>query len=198
MFQKKKEEELIELSEKEIQELKKKLIVKQNDPENLEVKDLQIKDIIPQSYNGTIITISEGYHTLLLPYGMEKGKFRTFRKSAGGIFSKDVLNYSRNKDHGKYVLLEGKGERKIVRLIEDEELSIFDSLRLVKGILKDKPYMVLRNLGQDEKLTSTNRYINENSESEEVEETIAIVPHSIENVDDDYDTHTSSISLFDE
>lgn len=199
MFQKKKkEEEPIQLTEKEIQEIKKKLTDKQNDPENLEVKDLDISQLVPQFYNDVVISIFEGYHTLFLPSNMEKGKFRTFRRSAGGIFSKDVLNFSREKDHGKYLLLEGKGERKIVRLIEDEELTMFKHLKLVKGILKDKPYMILKNLDEKEKLSSTGRYIKENSELEEVEETINIEPHVIAEEDDEYNSNTSSVSLFDE
>jgi hypothetical protein len=199
MFQKKKKEiEIKELTEKDIQNLKKKLTDKQSDPENLEVKDLNISEIIPQVYNDVIISILDGYHTLYLPNNMEKGKFRTWRKSAGGMFSKDVLNYSREKDHGKYVLIEGKGERKIVRLIEDEELSLFSHLKLVKGILKDKPYMILKNLAENENLTSSVRYIKENSEHEEVEETITVAPQATASDDDEYDSNTSSVSLFDE
>jgi len=85
-----------------------------------------------------------------------------------------------------------------VRLIEDEELTAFKSLRLVKGILKDKPYMVLKNLMPDEKLTGVGRYIKENSEHDEVEETININIPVINSEDDDFESHTSSVSLFDE
>lgn len=200
MFQKKvKEEEPTPLTEKEIQDLKKKLTSKEADIDALNVKDLEISDIIPQVYNDVIITIDpDGYQTLHLPYGMDKNKFRTFRKSAGGVFSRDVLDYSRNKDHGKYVLIEKKGERKIVRLIEDEELTLFKSLRLVKGIVKDKPYMILRNLEENDKLTNSVRYIKENSEHEEGEEVINVAPQVTAKDDDEYDSNTSSVSLFDE
>lgn len=199
MFQKKKkEEEQVQLTEKEIQDLKKKLNSKETDIDAINVTDLKMSDIIPQSYNDVIVNIIDGYHTLYLPEGMEKGKFRTWRRSAGGMYSKDVLAFSRGKEHGKYVLIEKKGERKIVRLIEDEELSLFKHLKLVKGIVKDKPYMIFKNLQENEKLTSTVRYIKENSEHKEGEEVINIVTQINENDDDDYDTNTSSVSLFDE
>jgi hypothetical protein len=186
------------LTEKEIKSLKKKLTDKETDVDAINVKDLKLSEIIPQSYNGTIITIMDGYHTLYLPDGMEKGKFKTFRKSVGGIFSEDVLNYSRGKEHGNYVLIEKKGERKIVRLIEDEELTTFKHLRLIKGILKDKPYMVLRSLGENDKLTSNERYIKENSENLETEEVMVVNPQVIATDDDDHETNGTSVSLFDE
>jgi hypothetical protein len=199
MFQKKIEEEKVqELTEKEIQKLKEKLGKNDDELDDIKIKDLKISDIIPQSYNDVIITIMDGYHTLHLPPTMEKGKFKTWRKSAGGMFSKDVLNFSRKKEHGKYVLIEGRGERKIVRLIEDEELNEFKHFKLVKGIVKDKPYMILKKLSPGEKLTNTRRYIKENSEHVEIEETINITPQMLSNSDDDYDTNVSSVSLFDE
>jgi hypothetical protein len=200
MFQKKvkEEEEPTSLTEKEIKSLKDKLTEKSENLDDLKIKDLKMNDLIPQVYNNVVITIMDGYSTLDLPYGMDRGKFKTFQKSAGGAFHRDVLNFSRGKKHGKYLLVEGKNERKIVRLIEDEELTAFKSLRLVKGILKDKPYMVLKNLMPDEKLTGVGRYIKENSEHDEVEETININIPVINSEDDDFESHTSSVSLFDE
>lgn len=201
MFQKKnKEEEPVVLTTKGIQSLKEKLVKdhKNEEIDNLSIKDLKMDELIPQEYNGVIITIMDGYQTLDLPVSMEKNKFKTWRKSAGGVFSRDVLNYSRNKEHGKYVLLEGNGEKKIVRLIEDEELFMFKHLKLIKGIIKDKPYMLLKNVDNNDKLTSNGRYIKENSEHEKVEETIAIGPQVTASDTDDFESHTSSVSLFDE
>lgn len=186
------------MTEKDIKSLKKKLTDKETDIDAINVKDLKMGELYPQSYNGTVITIMDGYHTLCLPDGMEKGKFKTFRKSAGGIFSKDLLNFSRNKEHGKYVLIEKKGERKIVRLIEDEELTTFKHLKLVKGILKDKPYMVLRTLSENDKLTSAERYIKENSEELATDEVMAVNPQVTASDDDDHETNGTSVSLFDE
>jgi len=130
---------------------------------------------------------------------MDGPKFKTFRKSNGGVFNRDVLAYKRGKEYGKYVLIEGNRERKIVRLIEDEELLLFQTLRLVKGIVKDKPYMLLRKLGEKEKLTSSGRYIEkENSEHDIEVEPMVITPQVIAGDDEDIDITTTSVSLFDE
>lgn len=199
MFQQNnKEEEIVRLSEKEIQTYKKKIAKKQNDPDNLEIKDLKINEIIPQVYNNVIITIFEGYHTLFLPDGMDKHKFKTFKKSPGGIFSKDVLNFSRGKKQGQYLLLSVEGQRKIIRLVENDEISMFKHLKLIKGILKDTPYMILRELEENDNLTNSLRYIKENSEHEEIDEVISITPQISSSVDDDCDSPISSVSLFDE
>lgn len=184
-------------TEKEIKALKEKLTTKE-DLSDLKVKDLKMADIIPQSLNGVIITKLDGYHTLMLPDFMDQGKFKTWLKSSAGMFSKDALNYLRGKEHGKYVLIEGNGERKIVRLIEDDELHLFKSLRLVKGIVKDKPFMTVRDLDENDKLTSNKRYIKENSEIVELEETMAVNPQPLPGVEDDHESLGSSVSLFDE
>lgn len=166
--------------------------------ENLNIKDLEIKDLIPQSFNGTVVSVVNGLQTLYLPIGMDGPKFKTFRKSRGGIFSKDVLEYNRGKECGKYVLIEGNGERKVVRIIEDEEMLLFQSLRLIKGIVKDKPYMLLRNLAQNEKLTSAGRYIDKENSDYEIEVEEMIVTPQVKAVEEDHDATTTSISLFDE
>jgi len=157
-----------------------------------------MEDIIPQSLNGVIIAKLDGYHTLVMPDGMDQGKFKTWLKSSAGVFSKDALNFLRGKEHGKYVLIEGKGERKIARLIEDDELHLFKSLRLVKGIVKDKPFMTVRDLHENDKLTSSERYIKENSEIVEPAETMVIDPQPSTGVEDDHESLGNSVSLFDE
>lgn len=166
--------------------------------DNLDIKDLDIKDIIPQSFNGTIVTVMNDKHTLQLPIGMDGPKFKTFRKSNGGVFNRDVLAWKRGKEHGKYVFIEGNGERKIVRIIEDDEMLFFQSLKLIKGIVKDKPYMLLRNLKPGDKLTSTGEYIVKENSEHEIEVPEMIVTPQVKVEDDDHDVPTTSVSLFDE
>ena len=187
---------MIPLTEKDIQNLKDKLSEKY-DLSNLTIKDLNVGELIPQSFNGTIISELNGRHCLNLPDGMDQPKFKTFFKSPGGMFARDSLAYMRGKEHGKYLLIEGKGERKIVRLIEDEELLLFQTLKLIKGIVKDKPFMLLRNLLPEEKLSNSERYIKENSEHEEPEEVMAVQPQTAK-PEDDHETNATSVSLFDE
>jgi hypothetical protein len=200
MFQKKKIiiPEPEPLTKNDIKKIKDKL-TKDEKLENLNIKDLEIKDIIPQSFNGTIITIMDGLHLLWLGEKMDEPKYRTFlRKSKGGIFNKDVLAYRRGNPHGDYVLIEGNGERKIVRLIEDEEILSFKSVHLIHGIIKDKPYMLLRNLESKDKLIFVGRYIEkENSEhGSKVEEMIEAPQVKAEGKG--HNSITSSVSLFDE
>jgi len=199
MFQKKKiiEPEPLPLTTKEIKNLKSKLSEKEN-LSNLSIKDLTIDKIIPQRIKDVVILKMDGYHTLGLPMGMDYAKFKTWRKSNGGVFNRDVLNYLRGKPYGKYVLVEGKGERKIIRIIEDDELYVFKFLRLANGIIKDKPYMLLKNLSTDEKLTNTQRYIKENSEHKKDVEKMVIDPKVIAELENDHKSTNSSVSLFDD
>lgn len=197
MFQKKKIEEPIPepLSVKEIKILKDKLEEKE-DLDNLSIKDLKIKDIIPQNIKNVIILELDGRHTIVLPENMEKNKFKTWRKSKGGIFNTDVLNYLRDKKHGQYVLIGDKTNKHIVRLIEDDELHLFQALKLVNGVIKDKAYMLLRTLGDKERLTNTKTLIiNPEFEEEEVE-TMTIDQAATIKPEDDHEPVTSSVSLF--
>ena len=109
------------------------------------------------------------------------------------------MAYHKGREHGKYLLIEGNGERKIVRLIDDEEILLFQTLRLINGIVKDKPYMLLKKIESGEKLTGNEGYIKKNSEYESIknEEVININPVAIV-IEDDHDYNTSSISLFDD
>jgi len=199
MFHKKKIEEItpLPLTEKEIKTIKDKLSEKENI--NLEVKDLNINELIPQVFNDTKVTIYDDHHTLILAYGMSGDKFKTFQKSRGGIFNRDVLAYYRGLEHGKYLLIEGRGGIKtIIRLIDDDELLLFQTLKLIHGIIKDKPFMELRTLQEGEKLTQTTRYIKEtNNMHEEILEVEYVVPHNIK-AKEEQDPISTSVSLFDE
>jgi len=184
------------LTEKDIKKIKAKLA--ENEESELKIKDLKMGQIIPQAFENAVITMYDNRHQIVLGDTMNGDKFKTFRKSKGGMFTKDSLLYSRGHDHGKYLLIEGNGERRIVRLIEDEELLLFQTLRLIHGIVKDKPYMLLKKLEKGEKLSSSEIYIKKNSEQEDVaEEVINIAPVTIP-AEDDHDSVTSSVSLFDE
>ncbi len=196
MFQKKKEVEPapIPLSDKEIKSLKENLIEKKN-LKNLNIRDLSIEEILPQAFDGTVVNMIAGRHVLFLESEVTGDKFKSFRKSKGGIFNKDILDYSRGKESGNYVLIEGGDERKIIRLIKNDELHIFKLYKLVNGKIKDTPYMTLRNLSSSEKLAGAGRYIKENREHE-----TSVDEMSIEAVnttqEDDFEPIKSSVSLF--
>ena len=204
MFQKKKEEipEPTPLTVEDIQKLKEKLNIKdihKNEEAEIKIKDISIGDLLPQCFDEVDVLIKEGEHILKFSDTFTGDKYRTFRKNKGGIFTKDSLDYHRGNEHGKYLLIEGNGERKIVRLIDDKELLLFQTLRLINGIIKDKPYMLLKKLGKGEKITGKLEYIKKNSEYEVIidEEVMNINPVAID-IEDDPDFITSSISLFDD
>lgn len=198
MFFKKKEvePEIIPLSEKEIKTLKAKLSEKEI--VNLSVKDLEMKDIIPQSFPHGIVNIIDDRHVLYLSENVDTDKFKTFRKSKGGRYNEDVLNYSRQKEHGQYLLIEGKGERKIVRLIEDADILLYQTLKLINGIIKDKPYMTLRTLDPSEKLTSSKRYIKEKTSETLIESDAVFAPQPSPTIEEDHEVNSTSVSLFNE
>jgi len=169
-----------------------------NENHNLKIKDLSINQIIPNTINDIAITIESNCHTLYLPDNFNGDRFRTFKRSRGGMFSKDVLNFSRGFKHGKYLLILNDTEKMIVRLIEDEELLMFQNLKLIDGILKDKSYMLLKTLQRGDKLTSTKRYIVKINSDDDAEVEVMNVNLPVPSkVEDDQDYTTRSISLFD-
>ena len=161
------------------------------------VVDLTIENIIPNIIDNNIVTIYEGRHTIFLGHNVTGQMLKIWYKSKGGIFSKDVLNYTLGKECGKYMLLRKSNEDQIIRLISDEEEFQFRTLKLVDGQLKDAPYMILRTLNRGEELTNTKReYITENEIAHEEDD---VVPASNTTTqDEDFEHHLGSISLFPE
>jgi len=184
----------IALTPSEIKKINKSF---ENLDTNYVIKDLSLEKLIPQSFNNTSITIIDNHHTTYLDINMTGDKYKTFRKSVGGIFSKDLLNFNRGNSSGKYILIEGEEERIIARLIEDEELLLFKTYHLIHGLIKDKLYMKLKKLQKGEKLSNSGRYIKQrNSEHETVEKVMKITPQ-MKAVDKGQEFNTSSVSLFD-
>jgi len=159
--------------------------------EDYNVRDLLIEELIPSAFENCIVTIFEGHHTLDMPTSMTGMVFSDWMKTKAGIFSKDVQKFTYNKPHGKYVLYEGHNKKIIARLIDEEELLIFESLKLVHGHLKDVPYMILKELKDDEVFTNVNRYITTNNEDKVHDD--AIIMH-----DESTNETVTSISLFTE
>ena len=160
------------------------------------VTDVKIQKLIPNVIDNFLVTIFEDHHTILLPLNTTGTQFRAWNKGRGGVFSKDVLNFSLNKSHGKYVLIKSKSLKCIARVISEEEELQFKTMKLVDGQIKDRPYMILKKIENGEKLSSTQRYINEKDIEHEEN---AYIPTSRKTAqDDDVDHHVGSISLFTE
>ena len=199
MFFKKKEvePEIIPLSEKEIKDIKEALSKKEVNY-NVTIKDLNIGELCPQAFNHGVINIVDGKHALFLRDSVNSDQYITFKKSKGGRFNKDVLNYLRDKPTGKYLLIEGKDDKKIVRLIDDEDILLYQTLKLINGIAKDKPYMLLKKLELNDPLFSTSRYIKEKTDDVIEDENVMSISPQV-SVEEEESAHTtSSVSLFDE
>lgn len=160
--------------------------------ESFNVTDLSIEQLIPNTFENCIVTVFEGHHTLDMPITMTGMVFNNWLKTKAGIFSKDVHRFTNNKPHGKYVLYEGLANKFIARIINEDELLMFETLKLVDGHLKDVPYMILKHIKDDESFTCVKRYIEVPDELQE-----DVVTHNIEEEEEDVIPY-NSISLFSE
>jgi hypothetical protein len=155
---------------------------------NYTLRNLNIDEICPNSIEGVILSIKNGKLEMDLPPLMSSDFFRKWFQGRGGIFSKDIKNYIKGNFSGNYILLEGNRERFIIRLIEENEIPNFEIKKLIEGKVKDRDYMILRKLKENESLTTSLRYIKEINE--EIEQTPDI-PHN-----EDEDHLIQSIQLF--
>lgn len=156
---------------------------------NYTLRTLEINEICPNFVDGVVVSIEEGKKRLDLPSSMSSEVFRKWMGGKGGVFSKDLSDFLKGRPVAKYILMEGEGERTILRLIEDEELVSFETRKLVDGKVKDKAYMTLRNLKEEDSLTTSSRYIEETSEL--IESEPLDMPHQ-----EDGDSLTQSMQLF--
>lgn len=180
--------------------IKNKKITNATEDSNFNVKDLKMKQIIPNMIDDYLVTIIDDHHTILMPPHITGMQFKLWSQGRGGIFSKDVLKHALNKNTPKYVLLKGNGIHCIARIIEEDEKPLFEGFKLIDGQIKDKPYMILRNLKNGEKLTSTIKYIEEKDiimHETDIETSIS-GSEKILHDDDSDNYHPESISLFTE
>ena len=198
MFQRKKKEvEPTPLSDNDIKKLKTSLD-DLHELKTIGIKDLDLGSLVPQAFEYVVVGHKDEKHTLFLDSHVTGEDLKKFRKTRGGVFNRDYLSYLRGKPHGKYVLItehSDHDEKMIVRLIEDEELHIFEDYKLVDGIIKDKPYMVLKILENGKKLTSY-EYIEKENRFHEDADNITEIDEELEETSED--DGPSSVSLFDE
>jgi len=154
-----------------------------------------MEEMLPNNIDGIHINIEDGRRVINMPPLMTGEQFGKWKKSRGGIFSKDVFRWIRGEDHGNYVLLEGEGKKLILRLIEDENLEDFKILKLVQGRLVDKFYMKFKDLSDPEE---ENGYINENDQEDItlLEDSMTINSTNIPHEDDAEAGSGKSLSLF--
>jgi hypothetical protein len=119
------------------------------------VVDIDITDLVPNVIHNVVINLLDGKHTLFIPGDMTSMQFNNFNNGKGGVFSKDVLHYSKGTPYGKYVLVEQEETNLICRLIEEDEWLKFQVAGLLNGTVKDMPYMLLKEVPKGELLIST-------------------------------------------
>lgn len=173
---------------------KTKLIQGITEDDEYTIKDLNIKQIIPNIVDNYLITILEDHHTIVMPSNVTGMQFKEWSRGRGGVFSRDVLYYSLKRKTGKYILIKGKDIYCIARIISDEEQEMFNDLKIIDGQLKDIIYMLLRNLKIDDSLTNTNKYIEKDIVNEEVAHMVINDYQKILKDDDD-NYRPESISL---
>lgn len=178
---------------KEIKAVDRNKLLKNIEESNLKIRDIELKELIPNSIDGVVVNIVDGRHTIFLPNEFGKEKFRKWMNGRGGVFSKDIHTNNINNTDPRYVLLIDEDETFISRLIKDEELEAFSVLKLIDGKIKDKPFMILRKIQNGEKLTSTRRYIKENEEMDSNPEVI-----NTTNIPQEDEANYSTHSLFGE
>lgn len=158
---------------------------------NYTLRNLEISEICPNVIDNVIVSLGDDKKAVKsLPPSMNNEAFKKWVKGKGGIFAKDINRFYNNKISGRYILLEGEGERTILRIIEDEELLSFEQNKLVDGRIKDMPYMILKNLDNDESLSTTSRYIIERDDLIEEESQPQNMPH------DESEDPSQSMKLF--
>ena len=136
--------------------------MKEKQDKNYSIKDLKIEELIPNNIDGVIVSINEdGRRQTNLPFTMTGERYNKWKQDRGGVFHKDVFLWIQKKEHGKYIFMESGNEKLIVRLINDNELENFESRKLIQGKIKDKPYMIFKNLSEIEYVKEENGYIDE-------------------------------------
>lgn len=122
---------------------------------NYTVSDLNIDEIVPNVVDDVVIGIVDGHHSVFLPTYMQSINFSNFMKGRGGVFSRDVNNFCNGRAHGSYALVVHDRGRAIVRFIEDDEWLQFEVGKMIDGKVKDRYYSIIRELGDDDGLTSS-------------------------------------------
>lgn len=165
---------------------------------NLSIKDIDIDKLVPNRIDGIIIAIVDDEMQLHLDKDVTGEGWRKWKNRQGGIFYKDLKNWFHKKEHGKYVLLSGDNDDIIIaRLIDENETEVFNTLKLIGGKIKDKPYMVFKTIKKGENLNQTHRYIEEIEEDMTSEHNL-ILPNYIASEEAHTDSGLLNKTLFED
>lgn len=161
------------------------------------VEDIDIKDLIPNVIDNFVVAILEDHHTVILPPNINGQQFTIWNKGRGGVFSRDVLKYSRGLNSGKYVIIKEANRKFIARIISEEELFQFKTLKLTSGQVKDTNYMFLKEINEGDSYTCTRLDFNDKEEMPTMsDEGFVLASHENETHDEEFENKGGSISLF--
>ena len=161
------------------------------------VEDIDIKELIPNVIDNFVVAIVDDHHTVILPPNINGQQFTVWNKGRGGVFSRDVLKYSRGIKSGKYVIIKEADKKFIARIISEEELFQFKTLKLASGQVKDMTYMFLKEIHEGESFTSTRLNFNDKEEAPITTEEEFIAAHHEHDIhDEEIENKPGSISLF--
>jgi len=136
-----------------------------------QVKDLEISELVPNVIDGVTLQIVDGRREAILPPMMTGESFHSWKKRRGGIFYRDLFLWLTGQPHGQYVQASGENLLYILRIIEDDELELFEAKKLLHGKIKDKNVMILINMFElqetEEDLGYIDELLIENNEEEE-------------------------------
>jgi hypothetical protein len=166
--------------------------------ENIEqVKDVNIGDLLPNCIDGVTIEVQNNQRQIYLPITMTGERFHAWKKRRGGVFYKDVFLWLSGSPYGKYVEAIGENVHLILRIIDEEDLEVFQIKKLANGKVKDQNVMILKNLLEEDGLEDP-EYVREldlgDSETEENPEIDELTNIPLE---DDEANSSRSVSLFD-
>jgi len=65
------------------------------------IEDIDVKELIPNVIDNFVVAIVDDHHTVILPPNINGQQFTIWNKGRGGVFSRDVLKYSRGNECGK-------------------------------------------------------------------------------------------------
>jgi hypothetical protein len=172
--------------------------MKEEQPRNYSIKDLQIEELVPTNIEGVSINVVNKIREIGLPLLMGGEQFTKWKNRKAGPFYRDLFLWAKGRDHGKYVSMEEGDEKLIVRLIDENEYDDFAARKLVHGKIKDKPYMILQNLSKNQDSEEKDGYIKEILEEYiTLDNSMNINQPNIPQEDDEAGSG-KSISLFDD
>ena len=129
------------------------------------VTPISIESLAPGKYRNVTVKLVEGRHLLQIPSNMDGSRFKLWKRTDAGIFSRDLLRFTKGKASGEWLLIQGKKYTSVVRLIDDSENTDFDGLMLLHGKIKDAYYMHLKTVLSTQNINWAAGYINQ-SENE--------------------------------